>query len=278
MEYTNYLTDEFGAESKNRQITHRLVRNNKVIAFLKQRGYKIVHFSSGWNETSHNEYADVNVDCGQGNEFLQLVVQTTMLNCFEQSILGNDARKRVLDTFTKLSEVSEARGPKFVFAHILKPHPPYLFDDKGYPVSDTELKMCGRVWLQKRHYLNQLAFINGKVEVLVDQILRRSKTPPVIILQADHGSASLISKDNSRHWKDPSDKMLEERMRIFSAFHLPNDDRQIYDSITPVNNFRVIFNTYFDAKYELLDDQNFFSTYQRPFHLRNVTERVKSAP
>jgi hypothetical protein len=276
MEYINYLTDELGPETKDRAITRKLVRDNKVMAFLKSRGYRTVHFSSGWSETLNNGSADLNIKCGQGNEFLELVVQTSMISCIEQSILGNDARHRVLDTFAKLGEVPKIKGPKFVFAHILTPHPPYLFDSKGQPVSGTELKMCGKVWLEKEHYLDQLEYANQKVETLVDQILKKSQTPPVIILQSDHGSASLLSRNNSSCWNSPTDQMLKERMRNFSAFYMPdNGESVLYDSITPANDFRLIFNYYFDTHYELLDDRSYFSTYQKPFDFVNVTDKAQ---
>lgn len=276
MDYLDRLTKEAGSGSIDRDITHQLVRNNKVIDFLKARGYKVIHFSSGWRETNYNNYADLNIQCGQGNEFLALVIQTTMLCEFEQSILGYDARRRVLNTFSKLSESPKIEGPKFVFAHILVPHPPYLFDEKGRPVSGAKMKMCGKVWLKKQNYLNQLKFVNEKTEVLIDQIMAKSKVPPIIVLQSDHGSASLISQDNSSAWDSPTDEMLKERMRVFSAFYLPDGgDASLYDSITPANNFRLIFNHYLGTDFRLLDDQSYFSTYKHPFQFINVTEKVK---
>jgi len=276
MEYLNHLTDKVGAKSKNRKITHQLVRDNKVIKFLKARGYKTIHFSSGWSETLHNEYADINIKCGAGNEFTALLIQTTMLGYFEQDLLGNNARERVLGTFSKLARTPGIKEPKFVFAHILTPHPPYLFDRNGRPVEGTKLKMCGQVWLEKQNYLNQLEFVNQKVKVLIDEILAKSDVPPIIILQSDHRSASLISRNHSRGWESPTKAMLKERMRIFSAYYLPaGGEKLLYESITPGNNFRLIFNYYFQADYQFLDDQSYFSSYNQPFDFTNVTDKVR---
>ena len=51
---------------------------------------------------------------------------------------------------------------------------------------------------------------------------------------------------------------LEEKFGILSAYHLPGVDPEaagLYPSITPVNSFRVVFNTYFDAGLPLLPDE-----------------------
>jgi len=284
MEYLNDFSDKVGTEAKNREITYELIRNSKVMNFLKSQGYKIVHFSSGWQETNYNEHADLNFNCGRGSEFQTLLLQTTLLGYFEQNLVEGDARKRILGTFDKLGKLPGMEGPKFVFAHILSPHPPYLFDANGDVVHGTELKMCGRVWLQKQNYLNQMQFINKKVEALIDDILSKSKVPPVIILQSDHGSASIVSQGHSSGWEHPSDEMLRERMRNLNACYLPPDSLSNpaskskglwQDSVTSVNTFRLIFNLYFDADYQLLNDQSYFSTYDRPYKFLNVTNKVK---
>ena len=73
----------------------------------------------------------------------------------------------------------------------------------------------------------------------------------MIILQGDHGSIG--SKPNTR-------------MTIFNAYYLPNGGvKALHDDISPVNTFRVVFNTYFGGKYNILDDVSYFSIYSAPF-------------
>lgn len=56
----------------------------------------------------------------------------------------------------------------------------------------------------------------------------------------------------------------------------PNaDGSTIYDGITPVNSFRVVFNKYFDANLPLLPDKCYFSPTATPFAFEDVTEKVK---
>jgi hypothetical protein len=69
--------------------------------------------------------------------------------------------------------------------------------------------------------------------------------------------------------------MLQERMRIFNAYYLPQGGSvHLYDSITPVNTFRVVFNAYLGASYGLLEDLSFYSSYTRPYRFLDVTTEV----
>lgn len=280
MEYVNYLTDMVELEKKDRTVPYQMIENSKVMNFLKFKGYKFIHFSSGWGATNYNKYADLNIQCGKfhgiGNEFLMMLIKTTMLRPFQSYLIGDDARARVLCTFSELAELHRIKGPKFVFAHVISPHPPYVFGANGEPTPETDLKMSGYVWGQKENYLNQLIFVSKKVERLVDEILSRSEVPPIIILQADHGTASTFTHPDSDGWERPTEKMLRERTRIFNAYYLPLDgNKLLYDSVTPVNTFRLIFNFYFNTDYELLDDLIYYSTYENPYKLVNVTDKVK---
>ena len=62
-------------------------------------------------------------------------------------------------------------------------------------------------------------------------------------------------------------------MSIFSAYYLPDQNTDlIYDSITPVNSFRLILNTYFNTDYKLLEDKSYFSDYGHPYNFTDVTK------
>jgi hypothetical protein len=101
----------------------------------------------------------------------------------------------------------------------------------------------------------------------VERILPEAEVPPVIILQADHGSKLI------RMSGEPSPEMLRERLGVLNAYHLPvGGERFLYDSITPVNSFRVLLTAYFGANYELLEDRSYFSRLKRPYDMLDATE------
>ena len=55
-------------------------------------------------------------------------------------------------------------------------------------------------------------------------------------------------------------------MAILNAYYLPDGgERVLYEGITPVNSFRMIFDQYFGASYDKLEDASYFSDYKNPF-------------
>lgn len=276
MEYVNYLADAVGADSKDRTVPYQMIDDNRVQAFLRQQGYRIVHFSSGWGATDRNPHADLHFSSQGVNEFHMVLIRTTLLRPFEDRLVGDDARTRVLYTFAKLAEMPRLRGPKFVFAHINSPHPPYLFGANGEPVPQARLEMDGYVWADKENYLNQLKFISAKTLELVDRLLAESDPAPIVILQADHGTASAFTHPDAGGWEQPTDAMKRERAQIFNAYYLPGGGpARLYPGISPVNTFRLVFNAYFNAGFELREDRCYYSTYGLPLQFSDVTDAVQ---
>jgi hypothetical protein len=78
----------------------------------------------------------------------------------------------------------------------------------------------------------------------MDTLISESDTPPIIVLQGDHG---------------PWLQTKEKRLRIFNAYYLPGNNDKLYSKITPVNTFRLIFDTYFGGNYDMLPDVSYFS-------------------
>jgi hypothetical protein len=135
-------------------------------------------------------------------------------------------------------------GHKFVFAHMVAPHAPYVFKPDGQ-YSDVGSPEIG--------YPDEIAYLDMRMIEIVKTILAQSKTPPVIIIQGDHG------------WDD------KNRMANLNAYYLPNGGSQkIYPTITPVNSFRIILDQYFGGNYNLLEDRSYYSSETRQFDFKLV--------
>ena len=66
-------------------------------------------------------------------------------------------------------------------------------------------------------------------------------------------------------------------MSIFNAYLLPGGGHQLlYDSVSPVNTFRLVFNFYLNYNFELLDDRNYRSPFGRPYEFEEVTDLLAS--
>lgn len=267
MEYLNHLAETLGTDSTDRSMPNEMIQDSAVVRFLKAVGYKFVHFQTGWGPTARNPRADRDVKCGSVNEFTEVLVRTTILRPLADRLISHDRREVVLCTFATLAEVQHTiEGPRFVFAHILVPHPPFLFGPEGEPIQ-TEAGLQTKDW--SKYYVGQLEFVSAKVEELVERILSEADTPPVIILQADHGSKLI------RESGEPTAEMLKERLGVLNAYHLPDGgERFLYDSITPVNTFRVLVSAYFGADYELLEDRSYFSRLKQPYDYLDATDTL----
>tara|TARA_B110000495_G_C23034398_1_gene617195 strand:- start:1845 stop:3362 length:1518 start_codon:yes stop_codon:yes gene_type:complete len=271
MEYINYFSD-LGLESKNRQPAAKLTNQNNIMDFLKSNGYTIINFDSGAGATRFIDSADVNL-CGKNtilqSEFMMLIIRSSILNPIYVSIFEDDKRERILCALEKLPTVNQQYDePIFVFAHMNIPHPPYLFGPNGEFTSPETLE-SGLENYVKSSYLNQIKFVNKKMIEVVDQIFQNNNGEFIIIIQSDHGSAFTTD------WENPNKDMLLERMGILNAYYISDPEQvNLYDTITPVNSFRTIFNGYFDSDFKILDDQIFFSNYERPFDFKNVTDQL----
>jgi phosphoglycerol transferase MdoB-like AlkP superfamily enzyme len=102
-------------------------------------------------------------------------------------------------------------------------------------------------------YAEQVDYLNQKIIKMIDDIFAQSVTPPIIILQADHGprSATDLSSFRNTNWR--------ERFSILNAIYLPGKKSVLYEGITPVNTFRLILNEYFATNYQKLPDKKIFS-------------------
>ena len=259
---------------------YKMIKENYAVAFLKSKGYKYVCFSTGWGGT-HSMKADVRIYCGMLSEFHKTLFQTTILRVFEPYYMSHNQRKGILKAFSTLAGLHKIKGPKYVFAHILSPHPPFIFDEQGGVYKGESYKREGtskanNLWMDKEGYVKQVIFINRKIRYMIDELLTKSDILPVIILQGDHGPRATWGSDHSGRFDDMTETMLKERMGILNAYFLPDGGKKhIYSSITPVNTFRFVFDHYFNAGLGLIDDRIYFSTTDDQYKYHDVTDRVR---
>lgn len=255
----NYL-EAIGATNYNKLI--RLLNHSAVRSFLEARGYQTVAFSTGnaWDEWRDAAFfMDISSPVTELSDFEWLVIDGTLLRAWSDykhqnntnapvdTKTGELRRKRTMNVFSNLVKLPEWDGDLFVFAHINAPHQPYLFGPDGEFI-DFNANNASEKELAEA-YVGQLRFVNRETLRVVDSILAKSKTPPIIIIQGDHGPQEEISLGYAR------------RMPILNAYYLPgiNSEQILYPSISPVNTYRVILNTYFEQNLPMLEDLSYFS-------------------
>jgi hypothetical protein len=269
MTYINSLKQNIGIKSKDRKIPNRMIQNNIVNDYLANKGYKIIDIKSGWGATNGLSNTDYSYSLVSSSDFLTSFIQTTILYPIVDKILIEDYAANIEYAFDKIPKITNSKKPKFVFAHIICPHPPFLFNENGERIL-SELNL-NNTWVmsEKKYYIGQLKFINKKTLVLVDQIIKSSKNS-IIILQSDHGSSF-----SAQNWKNTNKKLILERGKILNAILINNQGKKtLYDSISSVNTFRIVFNNVFKANFKILSDSTYFSDYETPYNFINVTKII----
>ncbi|MBA4147303.1 MAG: hypothetical protein H0X66_04245 [Verrucomicrobia bacterium] len=228
---------EFGHWPKMNYLTE-IVRNAEAPGRLKASGYEILNYS----------IFDV---AGEKRLYRCPTIESISVGglAFTKSILGLLVEREKLSfrdvnlqLFSTLPKLAAERGtkPRFIYAHVMMPHSPYLFDEHGNHV----VRGMTIYNHKKEDYLEHLIFANRMLTNTISEILENSAQPPIIILQGDHGFRSLKGKAR-----------VAEALTILNAYHLPEARKDwVYEGITPVNSFRMIFNHYFGENYSYAPD------------------------
>jgi hypothetical protein len=250
----NYLQDEFTNLN-----TFPPLGSSRVKQMLDSLGYTTIAFENR-SESHFDLQEDILLSRNRRafgialfqdgmNEFESMMIDTSLLRIFrdmpqllpgvqfDQVEYGEHylQTRYILETLTHLPDTGT---PRFVYAHLLVPHEPYIFTPEG------DYKYTGNI---VKGYRWNTEFIDREITTVVTTILRESSIPPVIIIQGDHGPAGDIVT-------------AEMRLSILNAYYVKPDTRDaLYPGITPVNSFRVIFNGYFNGQYPLLEDRSYFA-------------------
>lgn len=220
-----------------------IIYSNQVCRHLKSKGYRIVHMRSGYTVTRYNYLADTTIVLDNISEFERALLRYTIFRLDDLS--GYLHYDRLQSQLKKMFSLIDMESPKFVFIHIVSPHPPFICDETGKYKPGINLT---HVWWEPREdYVKQLRYINSAIEEFLTRMIGTSPSiPPVIILQSDHGPWMQDNVENN---------IYEARSLILNAYYGPDDFiNMLYPDITPVNSFRLLFNGLFDDSFAILSD------------------------
>lgn len=263
--------------------------SHAVERFLHDRGYRYLHMGLRRGATFANSAADVTFLLGDTTEFSAVLADTTLLRALEnvapdQVPLPGTTELYARQTLFQLDElerIATAPGPNFVFAHLLLPHPPFVFNADGSRV--TPEQSAART--ADERYLEHIRFANARILSLLDRLQSGPRESwPIVVLASDEGPfpERYAADQASFAWEEATDEELLEKFSILTAVLMPGttpaelEGSGFSDTITPVNLFRVIFNAAFGADLPLLEDRNRVFTDQRHIYdLVDVTHRVQ---
>jgi hypothetical protein len=238
------------------------MKDSALNATLKSLGYKTVAFENRAHgqfdlkediHLSRNQRSFGSIDLSGGiNEFEKMMIDTTFLRFvvdtelipgFDEPFLEEwDLWEHYYQTqyiLSELEKLPDMPGPKFVFAHIMVPHTPFIFaPDGSFQINNSPIT----------GYRSNVEFIDNRLPSVLQSVIGKSKIPPIIIVMGDHGPSTR--------------KTITHQMRMENlAAYLVNDAAraELYPTITPINAIRVILNNQYGGNYSPLDDVSYYA-------------------
>jgi hypothetical protein len=250
----------------------RLRGYNEVVARFRALGYRYVHAQPGRWQGSR---------CGGGEDLCIKGATPHAINETEVALMGMTpllpvawklfpnalkyGRIQLPDVVAQLKNFPAP--PYFLYAHLLQPHDlQFDADCSPYP-NPRGLPLRDRTWgtledAGKAAYIATIACINRQILKGVEAIIK-ADPGAIIVLQADHGFA--LGDTFTKHLGDWTETDFSRRFGVFNALRLPPRCRaMLYETLSPVNTFRVIFACLEGREPNLLPDRSYVGTYNNP--------------
>jgi hypothetical protein len=308
MNYLAPLKNTFGNDGEWQTLfPYRSILNDPPIAqTLKQNGYSYNKLSSWWDFTRLRVKADssptksfrLNV---LGMHFYLSDVQRDILH---KSILSPWFKKGIsfghwpaltydldrnpqenfnaqMSSLKTIASRSNKSQPNFTFAHVLAPHPPYVFDQNGnWPSYDNEANDNGVD--EKTKYTKELTYINKRIKDTVSYIRQQSPNA-IVFIQADEGPYPKqfrgdITADHNYNPINLPISDMKQKFGIMASYYMPGiNPSEVKNINASVDTFRFILNHYLGYSLPMLPDCQFamgnkFSVYDYQL----VTGKLKS--
>jgi hypothetical protein len=275
------LDEEASSGSDWTPVYDRVGGRLAVPAALKELGYTYVHLGNYFAPTSTNVDADITLSHRGQDEFRNVLLQTTLVRAFTDPNSAPDdgydwagIRDLNLWALDSIEQLVDMPGPKYVFAHLVITHEPYVHNEDGSFTGREQVEELG--WTES--YRRQLVYANTRLLEVVDRITS-ADPDAIILLQSDEGPfPDRIAVNDRLDWPDASDTEIEQKTGILYALRVPGADLEaegFHDRITPVNAFRMVFNARFGTDLPLLPDHTWvYRDVTALYEWTDVTDRL----
>lgn len=279
MRYLDDMAELLGENTYNSYASIYMIENSSLEAMLHRIGYQTAGF---YSETFFTDFRGRDYYFHPKNvppRYFQTFLRNTALSVILNTKLYDWHRNTITFSLETLPDVTKIKGSQFTFAHILCPHPPFVFNtdgtprepDRFYGIHDANRFLHdGTVDEYRTGYKNQVTYLQEEILTMVDRIQQNSTEPYILILQGDHGPGSETNQD-----KRGVSNATERHGILNAVYFFDQDYDRLYSKISPVNTFRVIFSQYLGIEEPLLNDLHYASTYGDSFNYESVDNQLK---
>ncbi len=239
-----------------------IIKYNGLVPWLKKQGYSIHNFSF-FDIEKHpalipsGGFWDIEDIYLQQNSGLKIYKDLSWNFNLPALISARkiqadiDKRDAYDDTvYTSLLNLTKTPGttPRFVYAHFFMPHIPNSYDSNGRKIPvNTKLSADD----EKQAYISELKFVNKRINKIADALLQNNKRPLVIIIQGDHGYRFY-----------DYDRKSDEFPNFHAVYFSNKDYSRLPDTLSNVNLFKAVLNTWFGQQIPFEKNSHFFLRYK----------------
>ncbi|MEJ8818516.1 sulfatase-like hydrolase/transferase [Lacibacter sp. H407] len=249
-QYSIYSGDRY-------RISMQAIYKNKTIKTFSELGYKIQNFSPFAIENAKPFYANrfIPVDIG-------IILNATIFDDIidlaplfftryfgSKKVFSDLVYERIKYNYEILDSVIEQSKnrdplPHFNYIHLMMPHAPYAIDSVGAVNVDFLKKLEVTQADKNEAYLQYLKHTNQVVSSFIKKLKKNTNSEAIILLMSDHGSRDL-AKGQKKY----------SSFNSLNCIYLPKGySGKWYDSMSNVNQFRILFSTITNTRIPLKQD------------------------
>ncbi len=256
-------------ENINYETSSEAINYAELFKIAKSAGYKIYYINSWPVELRLNrgEVTDevYNSDYYVTGAVLNLFLDNTI---FKGIVYMAEKENPVENSISLLKRIikNHSSEKKFILAHFLMPHEPFLFDEYGneLPLEERDYIIhtgSDLKTLNQKSYISFLKYANKKTLDIVNEILNTDKkTKPIIIIMGDHGPRIIRYEVKEKKHMEEISLYHKNSFNTFLAFYNPESNMENYNKTNSLLNFYINFtNETFGTEKENLPDKKFYN-------------------
>lgn len=235
--------------------------SGQAFSILRAAGYEVSWAPGGWEHVALRRAADRFLDSGELTDFERSVIHRTwflyLLDAVWPTVFTDAQRERIVHAFDTLDSFAteQADQSRFLFLHVPAPHLPPVVNADGTPTAlqATRFEASGRQGYGmtdsefRDAWQAELDYVAGRVIHGIDLLLDSERgREAVIIVMSDHGYGFELQQGD-----------VQARLGNLFATRTPGAPDLFDDPPTPVNLFRILFNSYLGTQFPLLSDRYF---------------------